>query len=153
MNEDHDESCECGICKDGVGAYDQWEAEMMEKIGWIQHYVYDDPDLPCGVNHHTHGLSAKFGHPDLQLVGPLSMELGGNILNNIVNRLAEGERYSAGAVLEGILKDGFLVKLVPAKECGRDVLRVILPDPEGKVDREDMAEPWVQQYADLLPTA
>jgi hypothetical protein len=141
--------CKCAVCEGRVADLKAWEQEMMEKYGWLQHYISEDPDLPCGINHHTHGLPRTYGHLDLQLVGPLEMEVGGGIFCDIVNRIRSGERFKDGDVLVGILQNGYLIKLIAAKECGRDVLRVILPDKKNRLDEERMDQPWVRQFACL----
>jgi hypothetical protein len=151
-NQDHreDSDCDCAICREGMETYRAWEAEAMAKHGWLRHYVGDDPDSPSGINHHTHGLLASFGHPDIQIVGKLTQEKSAAVMVAVVNRIKEGEKFKAGDVLEGILRDAYLIKLVDAVENGRPVLRLIFPDPQNQVDRDKMTEPWMSdQYGDL----
>jgi hypothetical protein len=60
-----------------------------------------------------------------------------------------GETFGSGQRLDQILRGGLLVKLVAATECGRPVLRIILPDRAGKLDLGEIDEPFARQYGDL----
>ena len=117
---------ECEVCRDGVEAFEERQEELMEKHGWVTHYVFDDKTLM--INCHTHGLVEKFGHPDLQIVLPLPGKTCNGIMHTCVERIEKGEVLSG--VVDHILSNDYLVLFVPAKEGGRDVMRLILPDKD-----------------------
>ena len=152
-----DPTCKCARCAAiAAGATPEeadkqqvdWTREKMKKHGWIVHFVPDDEQSPTGTNIHTHGLQENFGHPDFQLIVPLPQKMAHNILINLADRVKAGEVFTDGQVVTGVIR-GFEVKMVTATETGRVVLRVVIPAKDGKLDREEMSEPWVKQYADL----
>lgn len=121
----------------------EWEQKNLRKHGWIVHYVIDDPG-PTGANIHTHGLH-NFGHPDFQIVVPLPQTVAHDILINLVDRVKAGEQFQAGQKVDKVIR-AFSVKMIEATECGRPILRVIIPDPEGNVDLGKISDPFVKQY-------
>lgn len=113
--------------------YYAWEAEQIEKYGWYAHFVFDAHNA-TGHDIHTHGLPAKYGHPDLQIVIPLPEDVALGIFWAVVHKIEDGAMFFPGMRASEIVK-GYDVKFVMAKECDRDVLRIILPDKEGGLDR------------------
>jgi len=113
--------------------YYAWEAEQIEKHGWYIHFVGDEQSA-TRTNIHTHGLPAKYGHLDLQLVVPLPPKVARGVFWSVVDKIAAGTVFSPGDRASEIVK-GYDVKFVKAQECGRDLLRIILPDKDGGLDR------------------
>lgn len=85
---------------------------------------------------YTLGLSLKFGHPDLEVIG-LTPDLGQTLLENLVGRIMKGERLKPGEFLSDLKKgyDFFLVEN-PIDPDGPPVtggrLRLIWPDAQGR---------------------
>ncbi len=109
----------------------------MLNIDWIIHLVangavcYDcgkaeNTFLPYLCNAHTHGME-KYNHPDFQMILRTSNEEICRILNTLGMRVQQGERYYDGAYVTGIYED-CCIRLQEFEECGRKVLRVIIPD-------------------------
>ena len=133
-----------------------WTLANMLKHGWIAELVADDSDSPTGFNLHTHGLRENYSHPDFQIVVPLPDKVGHALLVTLAERVKAGERFEAGQKVADVIEGGgrlegqeLLVKMVEATECGRPVLRVILPDPRGKLELGEINEQYAKQYADL----
>ncbi|GEM_PF-1353436 len=126
-----------------------WEADMMAEYGWYSHLVEVEPVSPTGFNAHTHGVSETWGHPDLQVVARLGDHVAHGILARVVEKIRGGARYSPGDVLENVPADGQRCTLVSAVECGRQVLRVILPDAAGHLEPTTMEGEAAMQYGDL----
>ena len=109
---------------------------MKTKIDWIIHCVANGACDECGAvensfipyacNAHTHGME-RYNHPDFQLVLNYSHQEIARILNTMGLRVQSGERFKAGDLVEGIYED-CPVRLDEAQECGRTVLRVVIPD-------------------------
>jgi hypothetical protein len=155
---DHDNSIPCRVCdsiddgktqEQALAKYSAWAERCLKEHGWYAHFVPNDDASPTGCNAHTHGIAEHFGHPDLQIVLPVPAQAANGIMTNIVERIKKGERFSHGDVLEGVIQNGYLVKLVSASEGGRDVLRVILPDVAGELDADRQSHHFALQYADL----
>lgn len=121
-----------------------WEQERLEHGGWFVHYVGNDTDTGL-ANIHTHGLEETAGHPDFQLVAPVPPALAQGILQRLVDRVKGGERFEAGRRYDGVV-EAFDVLMVGAEESGRPVLRVVLPDRHGCLDRGAIEEPWGDQW-------
>lgn len=107
---------------------------LMEKYGWVGHYVFDDIKCPFETNYHTHGLQENFGHKDIQICVPADQHALHGIANLIVNRIKGGEVFEPGKVYTDILAGGLKTYFIEAKELGRPVLRLILPDKNGEVE-------------------
>lgn len=131
---------------------------MKTKIDWIIHYVANGACCECGnvesefipyaCNAHTHGME-RYDHPDFQLVLNYPPQEIARILNTMGLRVQSGERFQAGDLVEGIYLD-CPVRLDEAEECGRTVLRVVIPDKHN-IFPED--ERCMERYRiQMLPT-
>ena len=85
----------CIIC-DGATRQEALEDlhAKVERYGWAIQYVEGEgPDTPWA---YTIGLTERYGHPELALVGfdpsPTSV-----VLNYLVERIAQGEKYAVGS--------------------------------------------------------
>jgi len=126
QKEGHKGGCRCFACDNGMEAVNKWQDECMKRDGFYMHFV----PLPHGyVNAHTHGFKETWGHPDLQVVIPLPQQVMSSIFWNFANRVKKGEAFKAGDLVDKIIS-GHPVKLIDAKEEGRPILRVLLPDPK-----------------------
>lgn len=114
-------------------SYLEWEKEQILKHGWYVHFVFDEKSS-TRTNIHTHGLPDKYGHLDLQIVIPLKPEIAQGVLCAAVDKISSGSTFSPGDKAAEIIH-GYDVKFVKAQECGRDVLRIIIPDKGGGLDR------------------
>jgi Domain of unknown function (DUF4262) len=152
-------TCKCSRCAaiaagktpaQADAEYQKWERENLRKHGWICHFVTADAASPTGFNLHTHGLQENYQHADFQIVVPLPQKVGHSILITLADRVKAGERFEADKKVDGVITDpdgeGMPVKLIEATECGRPVLRVILPDPRGKLDLGEIDDQYVKQY-------
>jgi hypothetical protein len=122
-----------------------WTRTQMKRHGWICHFVTDDESSPTGLNLHTHGLQENYQHPDFQIVVLLPEKVGHSILIALADRVKAGEKFQDRQKVDEIIQR-FPVKLIDAVECGRPVLRVILPDPRGKLDLGEIGDPYARQY-------
>ena len=104
--------------------------------------------LPGTANFHTHGLE-QYNHPDFQIVLDYDLETATAILNFLGASVRDGEKFKAGDYVKGIFRYGD-ARLEMFEESGRDVLRVIVPDPNNLFpDEEDCCSIFSHQ---LLPT-
>jgi hypothetical protein len=116
------------------------QEEMLEKYGWYVHYVFSEKM----VNVHTHGLE-KYHHLDFQVVLPLQQNTVHGILTTLVSRVKRGESFRHNQFVEEVISN-FPVKLVKAYDADRLLLRVIFPDPHGKLEQSEMDGSYSQQY-------
>ena len=72
------------------------------------------------------------------------------IISTVADRVRTGEKLADGQLLNEVIKN-FPVKLYAAKEGGRDVFRIILPDPEGKLEQDEMNDQYKTQYKEPRP--
>jgi hypothetical protein len=124
---------------------------MMEKHGWYAHFVLAEDE--SGVaDIHTHGIEQTFGQPDLQVTLPLPTSEAKVILrlfHNVVDYIKQGVELRNGVYLDRVVS-GMKVKLVAAEEGGRPILRMILPDAQGKLEPDEMSEDFARQYERLF---
>jgi hypothetical protein len=134
------------MCNDPKAYEEKLRRIKEEGPGWYAHYVPDEA-YPLGVNIHTHGFPEKYNHPDIQLCVPMPQQQAHSLLWGFVSTIEEKrESDPAWVAPEGARVSGFLknhdVLFLPVEECGRTVLRVILPDPGNQFS----TEPYCQQF-------
>jgi len=116
------------------------EKKMVEEYGFHCHLVPNgDDDSPTGVNFHTHGIPETCDHLDIQVVVFLPPEVFGPIIHDVYKRIKSGTKFEIDTAYDKILK-GMNVQFIYAEECGRDVLRMILPDNTGETMPELMKD-------------
>lgn len=113
----------------------------MKEPDWFSHCVPGDPDTPYNFNYHTHGLEKLFNHKNIQVVMPMNPKTIHAIINRLIEEIRQGTQFLPNQDYENLMADGYKVRFIEAKECGRDVLRLLIPDKEGKYEGE---------YADQL---
>lgn len=121
----------------------------MRLHGWFCYFISGHERLPIGVNFRTHGFRTTFdGHPDFQIVVNAGQQTCHNIFINLAERVRGGERFEHGKSYPGIIKR-WDVLMHAARDGGDTLLRIILPDPEGKVLKGEMTGALKFQYMDL----
>jgi hypothetical protein len=122
------------------------EKFMMEKYGWVVHFVFDtNGELDGLANIHTHGLLENFNHKDFQIVLPLDSKDSHPLLVGIVNQIKDGRKFEADIATSNVIYN-YDVFFKEFKEKDRTVLRLILPDPNGKFPNEkDCIDPYNRQ--------
>lgn len=157
QNHDDPEGCQCARCAaiaagmspdEAADAQIEWENKAIAERGFYVHYVSADSSSPTNFNAHTHGLQAFGDHLDFQLVVPLPPDTAHGIICTLVERVKSGERFVSGQNIDEVIQ-GFEIKLIEASEDDRRVLRIILPDPKGKLEPNEIDEKYSVQYKDV----
>ena len=122
------------------------EQRMMEEYGWVVHFVFEvNGEFEGLANIHTHGLLESFGHKDLQLVLPLDPKDSHPLLAGIVNQVKEGRVFKEDIATSKVIHN-YDVYFKEVIENDRTLLRLILPDPNGKFTNEkDCIDPYNRQ--------
>lgn len=111
----------------------------MDKCSWIVHAVSDCgtgpkvfKDFRC--DYHTHGLN-EYGSKELQFTLMVNPGLAGYLINTIGNLILRGKKINGGDVIFGLFDEDTLpVAVVDTKDSyGEDILRICIPDDNGKV--------------------
>jgi hypothetical protein len=158
-DDDQDGECDCEYCRADINAAREKllakQDRSLAEDGYYIHAVVDDASTPYGYNIHTHGLE-NAGHLDIQVVAPIDLYIAHNYVRKVAEMVMDGKRFKSGDRIliddsQDVFTAGFhdtkyYVKLVDAKESGRSVLRMILPDPAGNLDMQDLTRPYVEQY-------
>ena len=110
------------------------QAAMLEKYGWMVHYVFDDDESPNRTNYHTHGIADNFNHPDLQICLPIQPEVAHGLFEAAIDNIKKGVAYTANIEYDNILAGGFKVKFMETQDGSRKVLRMLIPDENGKYE-------------------
>ncbi len=127
------ENCDCVYCKLGQEAADKMQKDAIDRFGWTAHYVVDDSDCPYGINAHTHNIYESLGHKDFQICFNIKPQLINTLFFNLANDVKNGKTYESGKKYDNVLTN-YQVEFLDAKECGRDVLRLLIPDENGKYE-------------------
>jgi hypothetical protein len=127
------------------------EEAALESYGWYSHLVFSEDTARKWVNYHTHGLPELYGHLDFQFVLPLDRHTLHALATKLVDRVKKGERFSAGMRVSGIARkyDVLLVKTTESRSNPRSVLRVILPDKDGNLDKATISGIFATQFQEL----
>lgn len=153
----HKQGCRCAICDAvamGLTPEEAWqkleerEREAVIKHGWYAHFVQDDGETHYGVNVHSHGMEA-YDHLDFQVVFPIDERLAHHFIADLIERVKKGEKFQHGQRVSQILKN-YDILLLEANEAGRAVLRLILPDEEGNLTKEDIKQIFRGQFEGTL---
>ncbi len=89
-------------------------------------------------NAHTHGMS-QYGHMDFQMVILAPAQVIAYVLNTLCSRVRNGEFFNPGDTVDDIFLD-FPVRLDLFTESNRSVLRVIIPDRQGRLPESQYCE-------------
>lgn len=118
--------------------------EDIEKHGFCVHFVIYTAKPPSRRRYqsiHTHGLEqSQGGHYDLEITLPVSGEDAAEVISNVVDKIKKGKEFRDGDIESGILV-GYDVKFVKRKESGRDILRILLPDRDGRYPEHADCDP------------
>jgi len=136
----HPNRCNCAMCGKNPIDMDIWESEQLMKHGFYIHVVSEhDPESPSGFNAHTHGMHL-LGHPDFQITMPLnSIDHVGVFFHDMCSRVKKGQSFSHGDIVEDLLANGYLARLIDATENGRPVLRIVFADKHNRIMPEEMS--------------
>ena len=95
------------------------------------------------VNCFTIGLDQTYSHKNLQITLPLDKESCANIIHTLVDKIKSGETISANNIHDGMLNFSFLALEVEKSShtMDYDVIRIIIPDSNGKFAHEETCEP------------
>jgi hypothetical protein len=127
------------------------QKEMLKKHGWIIYYVVEteEKELNGLVNIHTYGLLENFNHLDLQIVIPVPPEFARKIFFELVERIKEGTKFTSGERNSTILRN-LDVMFIEVESDGRRFLRLLLPDPNGKLPQDEgCATPYNRQLENI----
>lgn len=127
------------------------EKEFLKSHGWYSHLVLPEEKGRTWVDYHTHGLPEHYGHLDFQFVLPIDGDLLHELATRLVDRVKKGERFTAGSRVSGIMQthDVLLIETTETQSIRRKVLRVILPDKNGNLDRTLLSGLFAQQFLEL----
>lgn len=135
---EHKEGEECLACSQGIDKVREVEQQSIKKYGWFAHYVPNDHLAPFDTNYHTHGVYEKYGHPDFQVCLNVNPRIIHELFFILIDEVSKGKKYEVGKRYDEVLQ-GFDVMFIKAKECGRDVMRMILPDKNGLFENGELA--------------
>lgn len=120
-----------------IEAFTKKQQKMIRNHGYVIHMVAREST-------HTHGLLENFGHPEIECVLPMDPNILGHLLKDL------GERVKAGVCLQDGQQLNDLIQHLPVKlVASPNGLRLILPDPEGKLEKEEMHPDYAAQYEGL----
>lgn len=141
MNETHDDMCTCEFCKlqsegfsemEILGKFLKAEAKILKEKGFICHYVSEKLKDGIFFQYHTHGLEVTKKHMDFQIVLPISQITAVGIFENIVKLIDKGQIFKdMDIITEGIIQQGYPIKLMEVTQGDRKVLRVLICDGKG----------------------
>lgn len=126
------------------------EEELIEKYGFVIHNVFPSSDDEILWSHHTHGLKENFNHIDLEIVLPINPNIVGGVFHGMVEQIKEGESFENKLISDRVIQ-GYDVQLVKVNDGHRELLRIILPDVNGKFPADkDCADVYKNQLDDIL---
>jgi hypothetical protein len=92
---------------------------------------YEQTSMVDGISIHTHGMLENYGHLDLEIKLPIPQEVACGVLNGMAESVKDGESFEDKLISDKVLV-GYDVQLVRVNDGTRDLIRVIIPDKNGK---------------------
>ena len=127
------------------------QEQKVRGCGYYIHYAPPEGSDDC-VNYHTHGLMSSRNHKDFQVILPADAEVIHSttayeptvampsnltiicsIIWSLVAKIDDGEVFEAGMEFYEPIHN-YKIKLVDSIENGREVLRILLPDEDGRCE-------------------
>lgn len=149
----HPGACQCSVCQqveEGVPREEAlrrlhgWEARQLRKHGFYVHFIVEG--LSNGMaDIHTHGIRESFGHAEFQLTVNVGDRNALAIFHALVDRVRAGEVFRTGVDYKDIAR-GYKTRFIDATEGGRPVLRLVVPDVSGNLEKETMDLQFAKQY-------
>ena len=134
-----------------------------EKHEWVIHYVNNEVCGVCSeentkpisknaeVNIHTHGLFENYDHLDIQVSLPLQPKIICGLINDLGFKIKDGQKFSHGQRFSELIQNMDVV-FYEARDGERKVLRLIIPDEKGNLERNKMNKDYQNQFWGLTPT-
>lgn len=141
--------CSCFACQliDEGSSVEEVDAAIdkkmradIDKYGFAIHKIIE----VNGYTYHTHGFD-KLGHPDFEIVIPIKDETVQQLFDDMYKAVLKGFKIVPGAIYSKIF-DKMNIKFVRANESGRAVMRFILPNSEGTLERLILTGRFQDQY-------
>lgn len=107
------------------------ERKMLFQYGYCVHAV------SCGhinTNYHTHGLPEMKNHIDLQITLNIQPQEVFDIFHLLIAEINKGKTFTKDSSIKYLNKP---LKLMETFESGRQVLRIMLPDSNGKFPEDE----------------
>lgn len=113
------------------------------QYGWAAHVIPDASPATA----HTQGLMETYEHPDLQVVLPADPATLQRLLRPLAEAVKAGRIFHPGDEAEGVFN--VPVRFAERGEGGRQVLRALFPDPQGRFPGDPGVDPeWGKQLLD-----
>jgi hypothetical protein len=87
---------------------DRERLALIDRHGWVVMHIFDPEELMPPFSFSV-GLSHGFAHPEVIVVG-LDREVSHVLVNQIGNRVRDGERLADGATRDDLLQGGYRVE-------------------------------------------
>lgn len=110
------------------------DMKCLKTHGWYAHCVPSNDGTPFGFNYHTHGMERSYGHRNIQCVMPMDFKVIHMIVSDIIEEIKKGKKFEPNVDYPDLVGGGYMVRFIEAKECGRKVLRLVVPDKNGKYE-------------------
>lgn len=131
---------------DRLAKMKEWEDKCIKEHGWYVHVVPSNTEPFLNV--HTHGLEKSFKHKDLQIVLPMDPKISHGVISSAIDLIKEGTVFKEGERYSEVITN-FDVTCINTQEADREVIRIILPDPQGCLGVWEMKDPiYKGQYFD-----
>jgi hypothetical protein len=138
-------TCNCERCKLGEAVFEEKRQKLLKEYGFTINFVEDDEKSPTFYNICSSGLPESFNHKEIQIVLPLPKETAAQLFHTIVNRIKKGEKFAPNIKYDKIIEN-WDVMFIDVKYYDSNILRLILPDRHGNLERNIMEEGISVQY-------
>ena len=114
------------------------EQSWLKEYGWYMHHVIYK-STPYYVNMHTHGLKESFAHTDLQIVLAIDPAIAHALFREMIEKIKNGYTFSIDTRHYDVIEH-YAIEVIQTMENDREVLRVLLPDPDGFFPNEEACD-------------
>jgi hypothetical protein len=139
------------VNKENISKIGKENKDKLNKYGHVIHYVFSKKDgwnEDCSI--HTHGVLELYKHLDLEIKLPLPQNVAMGVLNGMVESIKKGVSFENKLISDEVLK-GYDVQLVRVNDGSRELIRVIIPDENGKFPGDkDCKDVYKNQLDDYI---
>lgn len=121
--------------------------ELIRVHGWASHCV---PLDNLHMNYHTHGVEMNYKHLDFQITFNIAMQTAHIIVGNLIAEVKDGRTFEEGMTVTGFLQGDYKLGFKKYMECGRDVLRVLIPDSNNFLPTDERCHKDYKSQLDVL---
>lgn len=142
---------EAAVMDGRILRFQKKEREMVDKYGFMVRYVFEteQSEFDGLANIYTVGLPETQSHLNVQVVLPLPQNIVHGVISSLVHLIQSGQSFKDGDQSFEVL-DGMWVSFKEFDNMGQKMLRIMLPDAEGRLPYHEECDEMYKRQLEIL---